>query len=182
MLTSDLVSTSLRAELEVPTWLKANRQPGLERVLAGLPDHLLSALVRGLERYGDDLAPGTLFSSPNSCCAVGAMIRELHPEEFRGGKLRFLLRHRWRRGADSYGGALASSHVGHLEALFDRLVRETMGHYPGVGEAAAARAVGAWIHRLAERELAWRRNPTEPEPLTSERSLPREKGVVVGPF
>jgi hypothetical protein len=126
-------------------------------VLLDLPDPLLAALISGLELHGDNLRYGTLFSSHTSSCAAGAMVRQLYPDDFQCGRFKFLIRHRWRKRAASYGGALAAcSHVAHIEAIFDRGTMLTLILEKDVKEKTAARAVGQWIRAEAERELGRR--------------------------
>lgn len=135
----------------------ADRRSTLRRVLLDLPDPLLAALISGLELHGDDLRYGTLFPSHTSSCAAGAMVRQLYPDDFQCGRVKFLIRHRWRKRAASYGGQLAEcSHVAHIEAIHDRATMLTLILVKGVKERDAARAVGQWIHAQAERELGRR--------------------------
>jgi hypothetical protein len=48
------------------------------------------------------------------------MIRQLYPEQFECGRLKFFVRHRWRKRAASYGGALQTDmHVAWLEQRLD---------------------------------------------------------------
>lgn len=142
------------AEPVLPSRVINDRKATLRRVLIDLPDPLLAALVSGLELHGDDLRCGTLFASHTSSCAAGAMVRQLRPDEFDCGRVKFLIRHRWRRSAASYGGELQScSHVAHIEAIFDRAVMLTMVFDREVKEKFAAKAVGRWIQGEAEREL-----------------------------
>jgi hypothetical protein len=143
---------------ELPQRVVSDRKSTLRRVLFDLPDPLLAALVSGLELHGDSLRCGTLFASHKSSCAAGAMVRELRPDEFDCGRVRFLVRHRWRKHAASYGGELQTcSHVAHIEAIFDRAVSLTTMIDREVKENAASRAVGRWIRAEAEHELQ-RRN------------------------
>jgi hypothetical protein len=143
---------------ELPPRVISDRKSTLRRVLFDLPDPLLAALVSGLELHGDSLRCGTLFASHDASCAAGAMVRELHPDEFDCGRITFLVRHRWRKHAASYGGELRTcSHVAHIESIFDRAVTLTMMIDRDVKENPAARAVGRWIQSLAEHELE-RRN------------------------
>jgi hypothetical protein len=134
-----------------------DRANTLRRVLCDFPDPLLAALISGLELHGDNLRCGTLYASHESSCAAGAMIRQLHPELFDGGRLKFLFHHRWRKRAASYGGTFETGmHVTLLEAIFDRAVLTTMAARPDVKERVASRAVGRWLHSEAERELGIR--------------------------
>jgi hypothetical protein len=152
-----------------------DRKRTLRRVLSDLPPPLLAALISGLEVHGDDLRCGRLYRSHQSSCAAGALIRELHPDQFGGGRLRFLVRHRWRKRAASYGGTLETGmHVTFLEAIFDRAVGLTLVLCPGVSERVASRVVGQWILAEAERELGIRddRQVAGLPPFMNWRDLP----------
>ena len=84
----------------------SDRQQALRRTIRALPQPMLDALWRGLDRHGDQLVAGRLFKSrTEGGCAVGVMLLELDPELGRRGRLRFWLRDRWRRGAYTYRGA-----------------------------------------------------------------------------
>jgi hypothetical protein len=135
----------------------AERVPALRRSLRGLPDPLLAALAAGLERHGHALVAGRLFRSPSGGgCAVGVMLRELEPERFERGGLRFWLREGWRRRASSYGSDwCASPRVRHLEWIFDGAVA-TLRDDGRRSRREAAVAVGRWILAHARAELSWR--------------------------
>jgi hypothetical protein len=124
----------------------------LQRTLRGLPDPLLAALVSGLERYGEELAPRRLFTGDGRSCAVGAMLRELRPGEFDGGGLRFWWRHGRRQSAVSYGGPFASPRIRHLEHIFDASV----ALMPDPADPVHAHTVGRWVLALAQAELGRR--------------------------
>jgi hypothetical protein len=159
----------------LPQLVVEDRTKTLRRVLSDFPDPLLAALISGLELHGDDLRCGTLYSSHTSSCAAGALIRELHPEQFQGGRLHFLVRHRWRRRAASYGGTLQTGmHVTLLESIFDRAVMLTMAYRRDVSEKVASRVVGKWMLDEAERELGFRddRRAAGLPPILSWRDLP----------
>jgi hypothetical protein len=145
---SELLQTGMRRDFEVL----------LLRTLRGLPDPLLAALLSGLEQHGDELMPGRLYRSPTGGgCAVGLMVRELDPAAFETGRLRFWLRHGWRRAAGGYGGVLASCpRVRHLEYLFDRSVASVQAAAPGTDARTAARSVGSWLTAQARVELGRR--------------------------
>jgi hypothetical protein len=122
----------------------ADRGAVLRRILADLPDPLLAALVSGLD----------LYHSQTSSCAAGAMIRQLNPDDFEGGRLRFLVRHRWRKYAASYGGELrAGMHAAMIESTFDRAVAVVLASVPGSRMRDASRVVGRWFLQEAEREM-----------------------------
>ena len=134
-----------------------DRKKTLRRVLSDFPDPLLAALISGLELHGHKLRCGTLYRTHESSCPAGAMIRQLYPERFECGRLKFLVRHQWRRRAASYGGVLQSDmHVAWLEAIFDRAVILTMSMRRDVSERVASRVVGRWLFEEAERELGRR--------------------------
>jgi hypothetical protein len=142
----------------LPRGIRPDFEILLLRTLRALPDPLLAALLVGLERHGDELMPGRLYRSTSSGgCAVGMMVRELHPEAFEIGGLRFWLRHGWRRSARGYGGILAECpRVRHLEYLFDHSVDAVQTAAPAAGAARAAESVGRWMRAHAEAELGRR--------------------------
>jgi hypothetical protein len=125
------------------------------RALQRLPDELLRAMVRGLRAQADDLAPGVLFRGHTSGgCAVGITLRELAPDAFAFGWLRFWLRQRWRRGIER-DVARRFPHLNHLQRHFDEAVAELkeVGRDP-----QPAKAVGLWLAASAEAELKARRS------------------------
>jgi hypothetical protein len=142
---------------ELPKQVIDDRKYTLRRVLSDIPDPLLAALISGLELHGNNLRHGTLYASHSSSCACGAMIRQLYPDQFECGRVKFLIRHRWRRRASSYGGTLQTDmHVAWLETIFDRAVRLTLRRRRDVSERVASRIVGRWLLAEAERELGLR--------------------------
>jgi hypothetical protein len=154
----------------------ADRIQVVRRSLRALPDRLVSALARGLARHEDELVVGHLYGySGGGGCAVGVMLRELRPERYRVGRLRFWLRHGWRVHASSYRGAVEGSpRLAHLEWTFDAAVQRLRQLDPGLGPRAAARVVGGWFRAEAEAELGWRAlraaalGPSAGPPATSE--------------
>jgi hypothetical protein len=136
----------------------AERRQVMRRSVRGLPDEMVDALARGLERHADRLAAGRLFATAaGGGCAVGVLLRELQPEAYRQGRLHFLLRHAWRRRAASYGGELGRNpRLRHLEWSFDEAVNRTRELEPGCSTHEAARAVGDWLLAEARAEIAWR--------------------------
>ena len=151
-------STGVRTEDPLlPEPVTSERGPILARTLRALPDRMLVALDRGLEHNGDRLVAGRLFrASDGGGCAVGVMLRELEPQAYRG-RLRFWVRHGWRRRAGSYRGVLrANPRLRHLEWVFDGAVSETRRALPQLSRRDAAAAVGAWIRAESRRELAQR--------------------------
>jgi hypothetical protein len=131
--------------------------PALRRSLRGLPDPLLGALAAGLERHGDALVAGRLFRAPSGGgCAVGVMLRELEPERFERGGLRFWVREGWRRRAGSYRRErYTTPRLRHLEWIFDRVAKE-LHDDAGLPRREAATAAGRWILLRARAELGWR--------------------------
>lgn len=124
------------------------------RALKHLPEEMLFAMVRGLRTYADDLAPGVLFRKHSSGgCAVGITLRELAPEAFDFGRLRFWLWHRWRRGVER-DVARRFPRLKHLQWYFDEAVSEVKE----AGYPQPAKAVGLWLAASAEAELGSRRS------------------------
>jgi hypothetical protein len=147
------------AAVSPPGWEAVEEStPILRRTLRGLPDAMLAALVRALEKHVHELVPGRLFRDRNGGgCAVGLMLRELDPERYESpSALRFWLRDRWRRRARSYPELARNPRLRHLEWLFDRSVKELAARRPG-SEGHATFRVGSWILSEARRELDWRR-------------------------
>lgn len=139
---------------------------GAGRALQHLPDQLLGAMVRGLRARADDLAPGVLFRDHDSRgCAVGVTLRELAPEAFRFGRIRFWLWQRWRRGVER-DVARRFPRLKHLQWHYDAAVKQlNEGGYP-----QPAKAVGLWLAASAEAELDLRRGAvaeTGPPPSRS---------------
>ena len=124
------------------------------RALQHLPEELLWAMVRGLRAHADDLAPGILFRRDSSGgCAVGITLRELAPEAFDFGRLRFWLWQRWRRGVER-DVARRFPRLKHLQWYFDEAVSELKQ----AGYPQPAKAVGLWLAASAEAELKSRRS------------------------
>jgi hypothetical protein len=118
-----------------------------------LPEELLRAMVRGLRAHADDLAPGVLFRNHSSGgCAVGITLRELAPEAFDFGRVRFWLWQRWRRGVERDVGR-RFPRLKHLQWHFDEAVTEL----EKAGYPQPAKAVGLWLAASAEAELRSRR-------------------------
>jgi hypothetical protein len=147
---------------QLPRSVIDDREYTMRRVLSDFPDPLLAALISGLELHGGRLRSGTLFASYSDSCACGAMIRQLHPDQFECGRWTFLVRHRWRKRAASYGGTLQTDmHVAWMETIFDRAVYLTLKRRNDVSERTAARAVGQWMLAEAEQELGRRYDRVE---------------------
>src|SRR5690349_8316551 len=127
---------------------------GARRALGHLPDELLRAMARGLQTHADELAPGVLFRNQSSGgCAVGITLRELAPEAFDFGWLRFWFWQRWRRGVER-DVARRFPRLKHLQRHFDEAVAELKE----AGYPQPAKAVGLWLAASAEAELRSRRS------------------------
>ena len=139
------------------------REGVLRRTLTALPDRLLAALVDGLERERGRLVDGRLYLSPaGGGCAVGVLLREVDPSAFETGRLRFWLRHGWRRTSASYPGvAKRQPRLRHLEWIFDQSVKATLRAEPALSRRAAADRVGRWIESRARAELRLRDGSSE---------------------
>ncbi len=135
----------------------SEREAVLRRTLRALPDEMLEALARGLERHADRLVGGRLYAgAAGGGCAVGVMLRELEPDAY-SRRLRFWLRHGWRRRVSWYRRRLPQQRrLRHLEWLFDRAVEEARGRLPRSDRGQAAALVGRWIRFEALAELRWR--------------------------
>ena len=136
-----------------PPGVSAELARSVTQALGHLPDALLLAMVRGLGKHADELAPGLLFRGTSSGgCAVGITLRELAPDAFEFGLLRFWLWQRWRRGVER---DVARHHprLKHLQWYFDEAVAEL--EQAGRGPRPPT-AVGLWFAASAEAELAAR--------------------------
>lgn len=162
----------------VPDAVVADRAPVLRRALRGLPDPMLVALVDGLEKHGDHLVSGRLFTwRGDGGCAVGVMLLELAPEDYEPGTLRFWARHGWRRSVRRYGRlGKRSPRLRHLEWAFDWAVRLMRESRPDLSRRQVLEAVGLWFRTEAQAELDARRlfaatgaggPPVEPKPARS---------------
>ena len=140
----------------VPAELARDRGPVLVRTLRGLPDEALAALVRGLARGRAELVAGRLFRrGRRRACVVGVMLLELRPERFAVGRVRFLLRHGWRRHAFSYrhDPLARSPRLYHLEWTFDRALHALVDARPELARPEAAALIGRWFAAEAAGEL-----------------------------
>jgi hypothetical protein len=146
-----------------PLGVSGVQASGAARALQHLPDELLRAMVRGLRANADDLVPGVLFRNQSSAgCAVGVTLRELAPDAFDFGWLRFWLWQRWRRGVER-DVARRFPRLNHLQWHFDGAVNELTE----AGHPEPAKAVGLWLAASADAELRSRRGP-----IAGTRSLP----------
>ncbi len=146
------------------------------QALRHLPDEVLRAMARGLRTHAHDLAPGILFRGHSSGgCAVGITLRELAPDAFEFGRLRFWLWQRWRRGVER-DVARRYPRLKHLQWHFDEAVAELkrFGSDP-----EPAKAVGLWLAAGAEAELGGRRGAavdSKPIPTRPARRPRRRPG------
>ena len=149
--------------VSLPDAVVEERGPVLRRILRGLPDEVLQALVRGLERDGHSLMAGRLFRGNHGGCAVGVTLRELDPETYAVEGPAFWLRHAWRRRLRWYRGlSAANPRLQHLEWTFDRAVTATYGGWRRRLRREAAVAVGRWIRFEGQAELDWRQLAAAP--------------------
>jgi len=142
----------------IPDEVICDRAPVLSRALQGLPGEMLAAMVAGIEAHADELIRGRLYGeNTDGGCAVGVMLRELHPR--RGlGRLRFWLRERNAWGIGAYPNlALRYPRLRHVELAFDTTIEQLLEASPDLSEREAARAVGIWFSAEAQAELARRR-------------------------
>ena len=151
---------------------------GAGRALQHLPDQLVGAMVRGLRAHADDLAPGVLFRDHSSRgCAVGVTLRELAPEAFSFGRLRFWLWQRWRRGVER-DVARRFPRLKHLQWHYDAAVNELNE----AGHPQPAKAVGLWLAASAEAELGSRRSAVAETGSPPTRSSRRSRRGSASPF
>lgn len=138
-----------------PRGVSAELASAARRALHHLPEELLGAMVGGLRAHADDLAPGRLFQGNSSGgCAVGITLRELAPDAFEFGWLRFWLWQRWRRGVER-DVARHYPRLRHLQWYFDEAVAELR---QDGSDPQPAKAVGLWLAASAEAELEARRS------------------------
>jgi hypothetical protein len=134
------------------------RRDVLKRTLRALPDLYLAALTSGLVQHRNDLMPGRLYrDSHGRGCAVGAMLRELHPSDYAGGTIRFWIRHGWRKRVSRYRDTWAKNpRLWHLELTFDRAVVRLRDLCPQLSRQQASSAIGEWFLTTVREETAWR--------------------------
>jgi hypothetical protein len=127
-------------------------------VLSHLPDEMLSALAHGLERNAGRLQVGRLYADyDGGGCAVGVMLRELAPAEYREGRLRFWARRHRHRSVVTERVPLEPSLVtrlSHVEMCFDRTAM-TLCEQSEEDDAAAtaANATGRWLAEQCREQL-----------------------------
>jgi hypothetical protein len=143
---------------EIPQTIAVERKRVLDRTLRHLPDAVLDAMRRGLDRHDGRLRPGRLFSAQGDC-AVGVMLRELFPG-YRADR-----RRRNRSVTDAHPQlARALPRLVHVELCFDVTIRTCREHDPTHTVADWAQAVGRWFAGCAYVELE-RRGRAAAEPL-----------------
>jgi hypothetical protein len=138
----------------IPADLARERGQVLDKALRELPLELLEALLRGVRRHADSLAPGALHTGGGGC-AVGMMLHELRGTRPR----RFRLR--WRSPTiheDAPELARRYPRVAHLELIFDRTCEELAARR-GVEPCDVARDVGLWMAAEVEGEIDSRQSP-----------------------
>jgi hypothetical protein len=132
---------------EIPQTIAVERKRVLDRALRHLPEAVLDAMRRGLDRHDGRLRPGSLFSAQGDC-AVGVMLRELFPG-YRADR-----RRRSRSVTDAHPQlARALPRLVHLELCFDVTVRTCHEHDPSRSVADWAQAVGRWFAGCLHVEL-----------------------------
>lgn len=161
--------------IPLPEQLARERGAILQRALRDLPPSLLEAMLRGLRRHSDALAPGGLYTGDGSGgCAVGMMLREItgEPSEERSG--RWWLRFRFQSPTireDRPDLARANPRLWHLELIFD-VTCDEMGDRLGVPAHEVARSVGLWMAGETQAELSLRRMEAAAGGQAAARTLP----------
>jgi hypothetical protein len=135
----------MRTLPEIPPAIAAERKPVLDRALRHLPDGVLAAMRRGLDRHDGRLYPGKLFSDEGGC-AVGVMLRELFP----GYRANRGLIGRLRRPKDSIVDehpqlARSLPRLVHIEIWFDATIEACRERDASRTVAEWAQAVGRWL-------------------------------------
>ena len=147
----------MQALPEIPLVIAAERKPVLDRTLCHLPDAVLDAMRRGLDRHDGRLRPGRLFSKGGGC-AVGVMLRELFPSYRADRGLIGRLRPRAKSIVEEHPQLARSlPRLTHIELCFDVTTRICQEHDPSRGAAAWAQAVGRWFAGCLYTELERRR-------------------------
>ena len=144
---------------EIPTAVAVERKQVLDRALQHLPNEVLDAMRRGLDRHDGRLRPGKLFSAEGGC-AVGVMLRELYPRYRAERGLIGRLRPPKQSIVDEHP-QLAQSlpRLVHVEIWFDFTVQACRERDPSRTVAEWAQAVGRWCAgclyvELERREMA----------------------------
>src|SRR3954468_10005581 len=133
---------------------RAGAGAGARQGASGAAVWLLEALLRGVRRHADSLAPGALHTGGGGC-AVGMMLHELRGTRPR----RFRLR--WRSPTvheDAPELARRYPRLAHLELIFDRTCEELAARR-GVEPCEVARDVGLWMAAEVQGEIDSRHAP-----------------------
>lgn len=149
------------APTPLPEELARERGALLHRALRDLPLSLLEAMLRGLRRHADALAPGGLYTDDGSGgCAVGMMLREIaeEPSADRRPTGRWARRFRFRSPTvreERPDLARANPRLWHLELMFDVTCNE-MADRLGLVAPDVARSVGLWMAAETQAEISLR--------------------------
>ncbi len=154
---------------EIPPALAAERKRVLDRAVRHLPDEVLDAMRRGLDRHDGRLYPGKLFSAEGGC-AVGVMLRELFP----GYRVRRGLIGRLRRPNESIVDehpqlARSLPRLMHIELWFDTTIEICRERDAGRTVAEWAQAVGRWLAGCLYVELDRRSRFVAEQPAAPEQ-------------
>ena len=128
----------------------------LDQTVRHLPDAVLDAMRRGLDRHDGRLLPGRLFSDEGSC-AVGVMLLELFPGYRSKGRAESILDEQPRL-------AQSLPRLAHLEIWFDATIQICRNGDPSRSVADWAQVVGRWLAGCLYVELDHRRRVAA-EPL-----------------
>jgi hypothetical protein len=160
----------------LPLAVVADRKPILDRALQHLPDELLTALHRSLDRHDLRLNPGRLYHGP-AACAMGMMLRDMFPAAHTERGL-----HRWWKSVtqvsvyDSHRNlAKMFPRLAHIEYVFDSTIARVNGQ--GVASTTQwATTVGHWIADCVAAELERRQRDNDDERLFLPQGWKREAG------
>lgn len=171
------VKPGVAAPIPLPQDLARERGPILHRALRDLPLGLLEAMLRGLRRHADALAPGGLYTDDGSGgCAVGMMLREIAEEPSEDRRRRSL----WPRSLRFQSPtvreerpdlARANPRLWHLELAFDVTCTEMAKRLRSPAHEVA-RSVGLWMAAETQAEISLRRMEVAAGGETSGRALP----------
>jgi hypothetical protein len=167
---------NVQALPEIPPAVAVERKQVLDRALRHLPDEVLEAMRRGLDRHDGRLRPGKLFSAEGGC-AVGVMLRELFPGYQADRGLIGRLRPPKESIVDEHP-QLAQSfpRLVHIEIWFDATIQVCRERDPSRSVADWAQAVGRWCagclyveleRRGMARQSAVRSTTTRTSPSTT---------------
>jgi hypothetical protein len=118
---------------------------------------MLSALAHGLERHAGRLQAGRLYADyDGGGCAVGVMLRELSPADYRQGRLRFWARRRRHQSVlterVSFDRSLVTR-LSHVEMCFDRTAMTLCEEIEDGDATTAANATGRWMAERCREQL-----------------------------